>query len=82
MPLGVYMWFVNPFDLVWTLNNLFVYSILVLWIPRMWYFRDLQYKVHRLYLLRGGKVAKIEINTLNNDRGTYWVETYQFHPLT
>ncbi|KAM3137132.1 hypothetical protein pb186bvf_010702 [Paramecium bursaria] len=82
MPLGVYMWFVNPFDLVWTLNNIFVYSILVLWIPRMWYFRDLQYKVHRLYLLRGGKVAKIEINTLNNDRGTYWVETYQFHPLT
>ena len=25
---------------------------------------------------------KIETNTLANDKNTYWVETYQFHPLT
>ena len=47
-----------------------------LWLPRMWYFRSLQYKIRRLSLLRGGKVLKIETNSLSGDRFVSWVETY------
>jgi hypothetical protein len=38
--------------------------------------------MRRLYLLRGGKVAKIESNSVMGDRFTSWVENYQFNPLT
>lgn len=42
----------------------------------MWYWRSLNYKVRKMSLLRGGKVIKIETNTLANDWNTSWVETY------
>jgi hypothetical protein len=57
-------------------------AIYLSWIPRMWYWRSLQYKISKISLLRGGKVAKIETQNLSNDRFTSWVETYQFKPLT
>ncbi|CAD8088217.1 unnamed protein product [Paramecium primaurelia] len=82
IPLSIYLWFKNPLDIAWYWNNLFIYAPSFLWIPRMWYWRSLQYKIHRLSLLRGGKILKIETTTLANDKNVYWVETYQFHPLT
>lgn len=48
----------------------------------MWYWRSFNYKIRKMSLLRGGKVVKIETNTLANDWNTSWVETYQFKPLT
>jgi len=33
-------------------------------------------------LLRGGKVLKIETNSLSGDRFVSWVETYQLNVLT
>lgn len=82
MPLLLLNWIYNPFGLEWEYNNLNLIALNFLWIPRVWYFRSLQYKIRRLSLLRGGKVAKIETSTLAGDRFTSWVETYQFRPLT
>jgi hypothetical protein len=63
-------------------NNGWIFLMNMLWIPRLWYLRSLNYKIRRLSLLRGGKVAKIETSTLAGDRFTSWIETYQLHPLT
>ena len=76
IPASIWMYLYNPFELHWGFNNLFGYLACTLWIPRVWYFRSLQYKVHRLSLLRGGKVLKVETNSLAADRFKNWVETY------
>lgn len=60
IPLSIWAWIYNPLELTKnTVNLLLIYPNLA-WIPRMWYWRSLQYKIQRMYLLRGGKVAKIE----------------------
>ena len=56
--------------------------VILVWIPRVWYFRSLQYKVVNMHLLRGGRAVKIETHTLAGDRNYAWTENYQFHPLT
>jgi len=76
IPASLWMWIYNPLDLEWYWNNGFLFLMNFLWIPRMWYWRSLHYKIRRLYLLRGGKVAKFETQTLAGDRYTSWVENY------
>ncbi len=82
IPASIWMYLYNPLDLHWSFNNIFGYLACTLWIPRVWYFNSLQYKVHRMYLLRGGKVLKVETTSLAADRYRNWVETYQLKPLT
>lgn len=53
-----------------------------MWIPRVWYFRSLHYRISKLSLLRGGRVLKVETQTLSGDRYINWVETMFCHPLT
>lgn len=51
-------------------------ALYMTWVPRMWYWRSLTYKVRKVSLLRGGKVVKIETNNMANDWFTSWVENY------
>jgi hypothetical protein len=76
IPLAIWNWVYNPLDWSWEWVNMNLIAVNLLWIPRMWYLRSLQYKIRRLWLLRGGKVAKIETNSLAGDRFTSWVENY------
>lgn len=76
LPASLYMFLKNPLDLSGTINSVFFFYMSFAWIPRIWYWRSLQYKVHRLYLLRGGKVLKVETNSMAGDRFKNWVETY------
>ncbi len=46
------------------------------------YWRSLQYRIGKLSLLRGGKVLKVERQSLAGDRYCDWVETMYSHPLT
>jgi hypothetical protein len=66
----------------WLVNYYNLLIINVAWWPRVWYFRNLQYRVRRISLLRGGKFVKVETSTLSGDRNTAWTEIYNFHPLT
>ena len=81
-PAAVWMWFNNPLGVDWFFNNLMLYASTCLWVPRMWYWRTLQYKISRLSLLRGGKFVKMELQTLAGDRNINWVENFQMNPLT
>jgi hypothetical protein len=82
IPLTMWLWYVNPLELAWYYNHINLVLMNVLWIPRLWYFRSLQYRIHRMWLLRGGKAVKFETHTLAGDRNWAWVENYNFHPLT
>ena len=51
-------------------------------IPRTWYYSDFKYYPNRLWLLRGGRVLKIESNNLGSTNYTYWLESHLCRPLT
>ena len=82
IPLSLFMYYCNPLYLDWKINAIFLIPPNVLWWPRIQYWKSLQYRIRRLYLLRGGKVLKVEMTNLSGDRRTCWVETRMFHPLT
>ncbi len=66
IPAFVYMYLMNPFDIEWYWNNINLFAAYgcklknLVWIPRVWYWRGFNYRPRRLFLLRGGKVLKIE----------------------
>lgn len=60
IPLSIWAFIYNPFEMTKNEVNMLLVLPNIAWIPRMWYWRSLQYKICKLYLLRGGKVAKIE----------------------
>lgn len=82
MPLGILNYVLNPFDMVWYWGTFGLYGCLALSIPRIWYISDFKWLPHKLYLLRGGRVIKVESLGANGDRYTYWIETYMGRPLT
>jgi hypothetical protein len=51
-------------------------------VPRIWDISDQKYLVQKLFLLRGGRVLKIETMSMSGDRFTSWFETYNSRPLT
>lgn len=59
-----------------------LYGSLCLGIPRIWYFAEFKWFPQKLFLLRGGRVLKVEAQSVGNDRFTYWLETYMVRPLT
>jgi len=72
----------NPLELVWYWNSFFLYFTPFFFTPRVWYFREFAYHPHKLFLLRGGRVVKIEAQSLGNVRYIYWAETHLMRPLT
>ena len=49
---------------------------------RAWYLENFKNYVRWLWLLRGGKVLKVEWNSLAGDSYTNWMEIKDIHPLT
>lgn len=82
IPLALLNFVANPLELVWQWNYLNLVALNVLWMPRAWYFYSLQFRIRRMWLLRGGKYVKIERTTLAGDTFTDWVEIRYFNPLT
>jgi hypothetical protein len=72
----------NPFDLLWYWNSFFLYFTPSVFIARIWYFRDFMYYPNKLFLLRGGRVIKVEAQSLGHMRYIYWAETQFLKPLT
>ena len=82
IPLGILNYVLNPFELAWYWCSFSLYASPALVIPRIWYIADFKYHPRKLFLLRGGKVLKVEAQTLGNERYTYWFETNLCRPLT
>lgn len=82
IPIHLWLWYVNPFELDWYYNHCNLVAMYLLWIPRVWYLQSLNYRIVKMHLIRGGKFIKFETHTLAGDVNFAWVENYQFHPLT
>jgi hypothetical protein len=82
IPLSFFMWCMNPLDIPWYFNHINLAIMYYAWVPRMWYFRSLQYRPVKMHLIRGGKFLKIETHTLAGDINFAWVENYNFNPLS
>ena len=60
IPLCVYLYIVNPFHMNWQfLGSLFYGSLCFGWLPHVMYWKSLDRKIHKLFLLRGGKYIRI-----------------------
>jgi len=81
IPMSIYLFVTNPFELDWQWNYINLILMNTLWIPRLWYFKGLQHRIVKMSLLRGGKAVKFETHSLSGDRNFSWVENYNFHPL-
>jgi hypothetical protein len=78
IPASIYMFLMNPLDIAWYWGNVFAFLPFFLWTPRLWYFKELSHKINRMYLLKGGKVVKVETMTISGDRSVSYVEIYNF----
>eukprot|EP00178_Gracilaria_changii_P012889 TRINITY_DN36302_c0_g1_i1.p1 TRINITY_DN36302_c0_g1~~TRINITY_DN36302_c0_g1_i1.p1 ORF type:complete len:136 (+),score=6.38 TRINITY_DN36302_c0_g1_i1:280-687(+) len=72
----------NPLDLVWYWNSFFLYFTPFVLCSRIWYWRDFVYYPNKMFLLRGGRVLRVESQTLGNAKHIYWIENQFLRPLT
>ena len=68
IPLAILNYVLNPLDLIWYWNSFFLYFTPFVLCSRTWYWRDFMYHPHKLFLLRGGRVLKVESQSLGNQR--------------
>lgn len=80
--MGILNYVLNPFDLAWYWLSFGLYGAPTLVVPRIWYVADFKYCPRKFFLLRGGKVLKVEAQSLGNVRYVYWFETNLCKPLT
>lgn len=82
VPLHLFMFAANPFHLSWGMCYYFLFAAIGSFFPRAYYLNSMQYRIRRMWLLRGGRVIKFERSTLAGDQYTNWVEVRHFKPLT
>ena len=72
-PFFLYMYLYNPLEMVWQTNNVFAWASILSFYPMVEYYFSLRYYIHRLSLLRGGKVLKIEHSNIAGNRWKTWI---------
>uniref|UniRef100_A0A7S3U6N8 Uncharacterized protein n=1 Tax=Strombidinopsis acuminata TaxID=141414 RepID=A0A7S3U6N8_9SPIT len=83
VPLSWYMFFINPFALSWQFTLSFFYlSNWFAWMPHVLYWKHLDKKIHKLFLLRGGKYVRLYTQNPLGDKFYSWAHICEFHLLT
>jgi len=83
VPLSFYLFFINPFGWSWQLTSVIFYASNSLsWLPHVMYWKHLDKKIHKLYLLRGGKYVRIWTQNPMGDRFYSWAHICEFNLLT
>jgi hypothetical protein len=83
IPLGFYLFFVNPFSWSWQLTlSIFYVTNAFAWMPHVLYWKHLERKIHKIFLLRGGKYVRIYTQNPLGDRFYSWAHICEFHLLT
>lgn len=67
IPIGILNYVLNPFDLAWYWCSFSLYAAPALVIPRIWYFADFKYYPRKVFLLKGGKVLKVEAQSVGKN---------------
>ena len=83
MPISWYLFFVNPFMMSWQFTLAFLYGAhMFSWMPHVMYWKSLDKKIHKLFLLRGGKYCRIWTQNPMGDRFYSWINNYEINLLT
>lgn len=83
IPLSFYLFFINPFGWSWQLLSVLFYgSNCLAWLPHVLYWKHLDKKIHKLFLLRGGKYVRIWTQNPMGDRFYSWAHICEFNMLT
>lgn len=83
IPLSWYFFFVNPFMWKWEITLSFFYGAnLFAWIPLALYWKSIDKKIHKMYLLRGGKYVRIWTMNPMGDRWYSWAHICEFNLIT
>ncbi len=83
IPLAFYAFFVNPFGWSWQFTSILLYGFSAFgWMPHALYWKHLDKKINKLYLLRGGKYVRIWTQNPMGDRFYSWAHICEFNLLT
>ena len=83
MPLSWYIFFVNPLMWKWQFTSLILYMTnMFAWMPHVLYWKSLERKIHKMYLLRGGKYVRIWTQNALGDTFFSWANICEFNLLT
>jgi len=83
IPLSWYIFFINPWMWPWqTTVSIFYFCNSLAWMPLALYWKHLDKKIHRMYLLRGGKYVKIWTMNPMGDRFYSWANICEFNLIT
>lgn len=83
IPLSWYIFFINPFSWTWQITTTFLYAANALaWLPHVLYWKHLDRKIHKLFLLRGGKYVRILTQNPLGDRFYSWAHICEFNLIS
>jgi len=83
MPLSWYLFFVNPFLMSWQFTlSFFYFANCLAWLPHAMYWKSLDKKIHKLFLLRGGKYCRVWTQNPMGDRHYSWINNCEIKLLT
>ena len=63
-------------------HGLFYFFAMTGWLPQYFYVRGLGKRIHRLYLMKGGKYCKVILNEFSGERITTWLTISDLHLLS
>lgn len=83
MPLSWYIFFINPWMIPWqySLSILYLCNVFA-WMPWVLYLKQIDKKIHKMYLLRGGKYVKIWTMNPMGDTWYSWAHISEFNLIT
>lgn len=83
IPLSWYIFILNPLGWSWQLTTALLYFFNSLaWLPHVMYWRHIERKIHKLFLLRGGKYVRFLTQNPMGDRFYSWGHICEFNLLT
>lgn len=83
IPLSWYVFFINPFAWKWQVTTTILYfAHMYAWLPHTLYWKHLDKKIHKIFLLRGGKYVRFLTQNPMGDRFYSWATISEFHLLT
>lgn len=83
IPLSWYIFFINPFGFSWQVCSVLFYGMNgFAWLPHVLYWKHLEKKIHKIFLLRGGKYVRLWTMNPLGDRFYSWAHICEFKLLT
>lgn len=83
IPLAWYIYVFNPFYWHWPITSSIVYFFSAFsWLPHVLYWKHIERKMHKVFLLRGGKYVRFLTQNPMGDRFYSWGHICEFNLLT